>query len=200
MSFLNARLLECVTFGTSGGPTWFTRKVSLRSGVTRRNANRAMPLYRYSVLYRNLLPEFHQAVIDAYNACLGGVHSFRFKDWADFEADEEVLPDIGTGSAQEVQLYKAYTFGGETLYRRIRKPVPGTVTMYADGVEIPATVDYDTGVVTLTATIGDVLSWSGEFDVPVMFEDDELQFSGDDKGVGGLFLTSNVALCEDIAV
>lgn len=200
MSFIESRLLECVTFGTRGGPTWFTRKIGLRSGIVRRNAVRSRPLYRYTVIYKNLQPDDHGEVINAFNACMGGLHSFRVKDWSDFEADDVELPDLGEGAEQEVQLYKPYAFGTETVLRPIRKPVVDTVIITANNVEIAADVDYTTGIATLTAGLGAVLRWSGEFDVPVMFEDDELQFSGDDKGQNGLFLTSDVSLIEDIAV
>lgn len=200
MSFIDERLLECVTFGTAGGPTWFTRKVTLKSGVTRRNANRSRPQYRFAILYRNLAPALHQEVINAYNACMGGVHSFRFKDWADYQVENAVLPNVGIGGSEEIQLYKPYTFGDETLYRPIRKPVDGSVLMFSNGSPFSYSVNYDTGIATVDAELGAQISWSGEFDVPVMFEDDELQFSGDDKGANGLFLTSNVNLAEDIAV
>lgn len=199
MAFIEERLLECVTFGTSGGPTFVTRKVPLRSGIIRRNPLRSRPLYRFRIIYRNLLPEDHAEVIAAFNACYGGVHSFRLKDWADFEATDELLPVLGTGAEQSVQLAKNYTFGPQTVVRPIRKPVAGTVVLTDDGTPIAATIDLTTGIATFTASDGGVLRWSGEFDVPVMFEDDELSFSGDDKGKHGLFLTSDVSLMEDIS-
>lgn len=200
MAFIEQRLLDCVSFGTSGGPTFTTRKVSLRSGIIRRNPLRSRPLYRFKIVYRNLMPADHAEVIAAFNACFGGVHSFRLKDWADFEAQDELLPVLGTGAAQTVQLAKLYTFGPQTVSRPIRKPVAGTVTMTDDGAPLAASIDTTTGVASFTASNGGVLRWSGEFDVPVMFEDDELSFSGDDKGAHGLFLTSDVSLLEDISV
>lgn len=200
MAFIEERLLDCVSYGTQGGPTWLTRKVPLRSGIIRRNPLRSRPLYRFNVIYRNLLPQHHMEVINAFNACFGGVHSFRLKDWSDFEAHDELLPVLGTGAEQTVQLVKIYRFGNQNVSRPIRKPVEGTVTLTDDGNPIPVMVDYTTGMATFTASVGGILRWSGEFDVPVMFEDDELSFSGDDKGVDGLFLTSDVALMEDISV
>jgi uncharacterized protein (TIGR02217 family) len=198
-TFIEERLLDCVTYGTQGGPTWLTRKVGLKSGIIRRNAVRSRPLYRYSVIYRNLLPSSHAEVIGAFNACRGGAYSFRLKDWADFEAQDELLTVLGDGSEQEIQLIKTYAFGSEAIARPIRKPVSGTVVVTADGSPIAATVNYATGIITVTAGSGDIIRWSGEFDVPVMFMDDELLFSGDDKGAEGLFLTSDVALLEDIS-
>lgn len=200
MAFIEERLLDCVSYGTQGGPTWLTRRIGLRSGIIRRNAMRSRPLYRFRVIYRNLLPEHHAEVIAAFNACFGGVHSFRLKDWSDFEAEDQQLASLSTGSAQTLQLRKLYTFGSQTVARSIRKPVSGTVLMERNGVPFtPTSVDYATGEVTFTQAAGGVITWSGEFDVPVMFSDDELSFSGDDKGADGLFLTSDVALEEDLA-
>jgi uncharacterized protein (TIGR02217 family) len=201
MAFIEERLLDCVTYGTQGGPTWLTRKVGLKNGIIRRNPVRSRPLYRFTVVYRNLLPDSHAEVIAAFNACFGGVHSFRLKDWSDFEADDETLSALSTGAAQTLQLRKLYTFGGQTVVRPIRKPVSGTVTMTRNGVPfVPTSIDYTTGLVTFTQAAGGTIRWSGEFDVPVMFDDDELSFSGDEKGADGLFLTSDVSLLEDISV
>jgi len=197
--FIEERLLDCVAYGTSGGPTFRTRKVALQSGVIRRNPFRARPLYRYGILYRNLTPEDHDTVIAAFNACYGGVNSFRLKDWSDFSADNELLSALGAGAPQSIQLTKAYTFGVQGISRSIRKPVSGTVVIYANGVPISASIDHTTGVATFTASNGAILRWSGEFDVPVMFEQDELQFSANSRGKLGLFLTADVSLIEDIS-
>lgn len=200
MAFIETRLLDCVAYGTAGGPTWLTRKVSLRSGIIRRNPLRSRPLYRFNIIYRNLLPQDHREVIGAFNACFGGVHSFRLKDWSDFEADDELISVLGTGSPQTIQLSKFYEFGNQNIERPIRKPVSGTVVITDDGAPIAATIDYTTGEATFTASVGGILRWSGEFDVPVMFEDDSLSFSFDNRSAEGLFLTSDTSLMEDISV
>lgn len=201
MAFIETRLLDCVSYGTQGGPTWLTRKIDLKSGVIRRNAMRSRPLYRFSLAYNNLDPDGHAAVIDAFNACLGGVHSFRLKDWSDFTATAEQLSALSTGAPQTLQLRKLYTFGSQTVARPIRKPITGSVTMYRDGVPfVPTSINYTTGMVTFTQTAGGVITWSGQFDVPVMFEDDSLSFSIENRGAKGLFLTSDVSLIEDISV
>lgn len=198
MSFVESRLLDCVSYGTQGGPTFLTRRIGLRSGVVRRNPQRSRPLYEFTLIYLNLLPDDHQLVINAFNACYGGVFSFRLKDWADFTAEDELI-GVGTGAPQTVQLAKLYTFGTQTVSRPIRKPVTGTVIVTANSVPIAATIDYTTGEATFTAAGGSVVEWSGQFDVPVMFQDDKLIFSADNRNADGLFLTSDVTLSEDIS-
>jgi uncharacterized protein (TIGR02217 family) len=197
MAFIEQRLLDCIAFGSGAGPTWKTRRIGLRSGIIMRNAQQSMPLYRFNLLYRNLKPYQHEAVIDVFNACMAGVHSFRVKDWQDYEAEDEALPVLGTAAPQSVQLVKVYSFGGQSVTRNIRKPVSGTVTMTHNGAALTASVDYTTGIATFTTTAGHVLRWSGEFDVPVMFDVDELPFSGDNRSDDGLFLTGDVPLLED---
>jgi len=200
MSFVETRLLDCVAYGTAGGPSWLTRKVGLKNGIVRRNPQRSRPLYRFQIVYRNLLEVDHVAVLDAFNACMGGAFAFRIKDWSDYVATDELI-GLGTGAPQTVQLAKLYTFGNRTVSRPIRKPVNnGSVIITADSVPIAATIDYTTGEATYTAGSGDVVRWSGEFDVPVCFMDDELQFSIDDKNAtDGFFLTADVGLEEDLS-
>lgn len=198
MAFLEKRLLDCVAYGTQGGPTWVTRKIGLTSGIVRRNAMRSRPLYRFVVLYENLNPEDHQSVISAFNACRGGVFGFRLKDWSDFTATNQFLT-TGTGSAQSVQLAKIYEFSTQNVSRPIRKPVTGTVTLTQNGSPLSASIDYTTGMASFTATMGNIVRWSGEFDVPVTFDDDELMFSADNRSFDGLRLNANVMLSEDLS-
>jgi uncharacterized protein (TIGR02217 family) len=196
--FIETRLLDCVAYASQFGPTWNTRYIPLKSGVARRNPLWSRPHYEAMVLYQNLKPEDHEEVIAAFNACMGRVHSFRLKDWSDFTATNELLPVLGTGSAQSVQLVKNYTFGSQGVARPIRKPVSGSVTMTADGAPLAATVNYATGIASFTAASSDVLRWSGQFDVPVMFAQDKLIFSADTRTALGLMLNGDVALVEDI--
>jgi uncharacterized protein (TIGR02217 family) len=197
MAFIETRLLDCVAYGTQGGPTWSTRKIALRSGIVRRNANRSRPLYRFVVLYQNLRSEDHEEVIAAFNACRGGVFGFRLKDWSDYTATNELI-GLATGAEQVVQLAKLYEFGAQNVSRPIRKPV--SVSLTADGAPLASTTDMTTGMVTFTAGSGDVVRWSGEFDVPVTFEQDELMFDAVNRSSTGLILTADVGLQEDISV
>jgi uncharacterized protein (TIGR02217 family) len=196
MAFIETRLLDCVAYGTQGGPTWSTRKVALRSGIIRRNAQRSRPLYRFIVLYNNLRAEDHEEVIAAFNTCRGGVFGFRLKDWSDFQATNQLI-GVATGAAQTVQLTKLYEFGAQNVSRPIRKPISATLTN--NGAPLASSLDTTTGMVTFTATIGGVIRWSGEFDVPVTFEQDELLFDAVNRSSTGLILTADVGLIEDLS-
>lgn len=191
--FNNARLLDCVAYGSEFGQEFNTRITPLRSGVERRNANWSAPLGRYSVIYAALKPEDHAAVYNAHMSCMGSLIPFRFKDWRDFSADQEVI-GTGTGSPQTLQLIKTYAFGSIDFMRKITRPV--TAALFADGSPLAATVDIDSGLVTTTAPDGAVVTWSGEFDVPVRFDDDRLDVEPLARAAGGFFLSANVSLTE----
>lgn len=208
MSFINERLLEHVSYGFSGGPNFLTSKVRLRSGVTRRNAERSLPLYKYRAPYNAIKDEHHSVVISVYLACQG-IHSFRFKDWADYQLNDVVIGTADGTTDQEIQIVKPYTFGNTTLNRVIKKPVDSTVFTIANGyvsnavalsvtandTPIAFTCDYATGIITLTGTDGHVIRVTGEFDVPVYFEDDFLDFDFVNFGAH----TTEIALTEDLA-
>ena len=196
MAFIETRLLDKVAYGSVFGQEYNTRIIQLRSAHERRNANWSMPLGKYSILYNNLIPEDHVLVRDAHTACMGALHAFRFKDRVDFEATAEVI-GTGTGAEQELQLVKTYTFGSTDFVRNIYKPVSGEVQIYEDGVELASSVDTTTGIVTITSSVGsEVITWTGEFDVPVRFASDRLDYNLVDIHTDGFVLTSDVELIE----
>src|SRR5690606_30917554 len=116
------------------------------------------------------------------------------KDWSDYIAEGEII-GFGTGVLDQYQLQKTYTFGTFSTIRPIQKPVNGTVTVFADGAPIAATVNPNTGIVEVNAPLGQELTWNGEFDTPVRFSDDRMSFSIDNRS-GGFILNSDVDLQE----
>lgn len=193
--FNESRLLDCVSYGSQYGHEFSTRITALRSGHERRNVMWQMPLGRFSILYNNLKPEQHVLVKGAHMASLGSAIPFRLKDWTDYRAEAEVIGQ-GTGAEQVLQLTRRYAFGPLTFDRRIFKPVVGTVTVFEDGQPVAAVVDYVTGRVTVTAPPGAEISWSGEFDVPVRFVSDRLDYDPVAARSSGFILSSDVELTE----
>ena len=194
MAFNESRLLDCVAYGSQFGMEFNTRIIRLRSGQERRNANWSLPLGKGAVLYKALTPADHRLVRNAYMASLGPAIGFRFKDWSDYQATSEPI-GTGTGSSQALQLTRTYTFGSISLVRPIKKPV-SPVTIYAAGVPVSASIDYTTGVATLTAVPGDAITWSGQFDVPVRFVSDRLDCEPLAPSGTGFLLSSDVEITE----
>jgi len=191
--FNETRLLDSVAYGSEFGKEFNTRIVKLRSGHDRRNINWSAPLGKYSIIYTALLEEDHELVYNAHMASFGSAIGFRFKDFVDYEAVNQVI-GVGTGDVQVLQLTKTYSFGPLDLVRNITKPVSATI--YADGVEISSSLDTTTGLVTITAELAADITWSGEFDVPVIFDEDRLDCQPVTKSNGKFLLSSNVTLSE----
>ncbi len=176
--FIETPLLDKVAYGFEGGPGWLTTKVALYSGIVARNAERSLPLYSYNAPYNAISSAHRATVVAAFNACLGGLHGFRFKDWADFDALAEVLGDTVGSGEQTMQLVKTYSFGGTDLVRNIIKPVTGSVQLYEVGVPLASTVDTTTGIVTFNPAASSAeITADYVFDVPVMFVGDILKFN-----------------------
>lgn len=193
--FNETRLLDCVAYGSEFGQEFSTRIVALKSAVERRNINWSMPLGRYGIIYSALRAEDHKEVRAAHMASMGSAIPFRFKDWTDYQADGEVI-GAGTGDMQTVQLVKAYKFGPVTLSRIIKKPIASGLVVYSDGAPIASTVDATTGLVTFLAGAGAVVTWSGEFDIPVRFDDDRLDMEPLARRGDGFILSADVGLTE----
>lgn len=209
MPFQDERLLEHVSYGFTGGPSYTTTRSRLFSGFERRNAERSRPLYRFRAPYNKIKPQHHAALQAAYIACLGPVYSFRFKDWSDYRLENAVIGSADGTADQELQIVKPYSFGTLTVNRIITKPVDSAVYSIANGyvadavalsvtandTPIAFSLDYDTGILTLTGTEGHVIRVTGEFDVPVYFDEDQLEFDF----VNWEAHSSDIRLVEDFA-
>jgi len=204
MAYIDDRLLDRVAYGFAPQTTWATTQVRLISGRSKRNAERSQPLHRYIAPYQNIDEEHRQLVVSTYNACLGPVHAFRFKDWADYTLSNVVIGE-STGDTDElIQIVKPYSFGPVgnvyTLNRKITKPVDSAVftsatplSVTANGSPIAFACDYTTGILTINSTIGYIIRVTGEFDVPVHFEDDTLELDYNNWDA----LSGEVVLIED---
>jgi uncharacterized protein (TIGR02217 family) len=192
--FINERLLDRVSYGFSGGPTFRTTKVELRSGIVNRNAEISQPLYRFAAPYDKINEADHSTLLDAYIACLGPVHSFRFRDYSDYVLINEDIGVAAVTGPNDVQLTKTYTFGPESVVRIITKPISTGWTAQNNGVPTTITVDDLTGIATIEGVMGETITVSGQFDVPVFFIDDDLTFVIENWKAH----TTDIGLMEDI--
>ena len=189
MAFHEVRFPTGIAFGSSGGPQRKTEIVTLGSGFEERNAVWANSRRRYDVGYGVKSLDDIYAAIAFFEARMGRLYGFRFKDFADFKScapNGSVAPadqTIGTGdgAATQFPLVKVYASGAGSWTRAIAKPVSGTVRMAIDGVEQMSgwSVDTVTGVVTFTAAPASGLAVQAgfEFDVPVRFDSDALSIN-----------------------
>ena len=187
--FHETRFPTAIAFHSTGGPERKTEIVTLGSGFEERNAVWANSRRRFDAGYGvKSLADLH-AVIAFFEARLGRLYGFRFKDALDFRS---CAPDValtpldqplgtGDGATTVFQLAKTYTSGPASWTRIIKKPVAGTVRVAAAGTELTSgfIVDATTGLVTFTSAPASSapLTAGFEFDTPVRFDTDQLSIN-----------------------
>lgn len=176
---------ECISFGAIGGPGYQTDIVVVNSGFESRNVNWAQSRCRWDVGHRGRAPADTMTLISFFKEMKGRAHGFRFKDWSDYTATiSNTTMTLISGTTY--QLARAYD-AALTEVRPITKPRSGIV-VYKNGVDVTAdtTISTTAGTVTWNTaapTGGDVLKWSGEFDVPARFDTDQMQMEIVDKNI-----------------
>ncbi|HWA03033.1 MAG TPA: DUF2460 domain-containing protein [Rhizomicrobium sp.] len=186
MNFHEIRFPTAIAFHSTGGPERKTEIVTLGSGFEERNAVWANSRRRYDVGSGVKTLDDLSSVIAFFEARLGRLYGFRFKDFADFKScapGADVTPtdqSIGTGDGATTtfQLVKTYASGPASWTRTIGKPVDGTVRVAIGGVEQMSGfgVDAATGLVTFDSApaSGAAIAAGYEFDTPVRFDSDQL--------------------------
>lgn len=165
--------------GLDGGPGYRTNVVETFSGHEKRSIEWSDQRGRWELAGGVKTPYQFEAVRDLFRMARGRAHGFRFKDWTDYACTHAtgVIEVLNTTTGQ---LKKRYGSGGQLEDRVITKPIAATVqvkrTRSGGATTISVTVDSTTGGVVWTGhESGDTYTWSGEFDVPVRFDTDELR-------------------------
>lgn len=125
------------------------------------------------------------AILAMYRAHFGKLYPWRFKDWSDYTATDELFGN-GDGATTQFPLVKTYdpsqillNTPGTYFYVRAITLLATAPIIKINDVTQTVTTDYtvsDGGIVTFaSAPAGSTnLTWTGEFDVPVRFDTDEL--------------------------
>ena len=193
MAFHDVRLPDDVERGATGGPGFSTTIIPLSSGFERRNQNWEAARLRWDIGYGlmdregNVNQADFSEVLAFFYARRGRLHSFRFKDWTDFELDRQ---QIGTtdGADATWQVYKRYTSGGVNYDRDLTAIVSASHSVWVNNVAIvngagasQYQINLTTGVITLGSTLaaqsGTAIEVACEFDVPVRFDLDQLDLN-----------------------
>jgi uncharacterized protein (TIGR02217 family) len=173
---IQQRLDPHISYGFELGMEFLTTVDQLQSGREVRNSEwvRGQHLYECTKI---LTPAEYRTIIKPMHAATRGARiAFRFKDWSDYQLTNAPLGNAA-GGAQVLQLTRTLTWGGVDYQDIIEAPVSGTIVLSAAGVPIASTVDLVTGEISFTATAGQALTVTGEFDRWVRFEDDRLPAS-----------------------
>jgi uncharacterized protein (TIGR02217 family) len=187
MAFHDIRFPTSLSFGALGGPERRTEIVTLANGFEERNTPWSQSRRRYDAgLGLRSLDDLHECLA-FFEARMGQLHAFRWKDWADFQSSKPSATPAptdqrlgtGDGTIRTFQLRKGYSSGGVTTWRTITKPVPGTVRIAVAGQARTQgwTLDAATGLVTFATAPADGASVTAgfEFDVPVRFDTDAIR-------------------------
>jgi uncharacterized protein (TIGR02217 family) len=174
---------RCPSFGFTSEPMYDVTVVTRGGGFEKRNRNWQRPRHRYTAVVGPRAQADVEAVLEFYHAVGGRAVGFRFSDGNDYQSaslgsvvspTDQPLVLVTGSSPEEYQLVKRYTAGVLSQDREIVKPVAGTVRIADAGVEKDEmydwTLDYASGRVTLNFMPVGVLTWGGEFDVPVRFD------------------------------
>jgi uncharacterized protein (TIGR02217 family) len=180
MAFLESpRMPEKISFGAVGGPGFRTSVVTVSSGFEKRNAEWSKVRHSYDVSQAVKTQSDFEEVRNHFLAVGGKRDGFRFKDFADFTVSTGEGVVLGLTSTT-FQLQKKYTFGSVNTLRDIKKPIASGFVLLNSGTPLTLTTDYTldatTGIFTTTTPkTAANLTWTGEFDVPVRFDVDELK-------------------------
>jgi len=203
MAFFEKRFPEGISEGAIGGPVWMTEVAMTRSAGSRStNQVRAMPKHRYDVSHALKKGASREVLKSFFYVVAGRADGFRFKDWNDYEVTTGIssMTPISGSTYQMNRVYTAFT---RSFVRKIQKPVTGTCTFYrtrsAVTSVITPTVDYTTGIATISGHVGgDTYTWAGQFDVPVAFVSDEAMFriiaTGEMKSAWGQIAVEEIPL------
>lgn len=195
--FLDDTIAACATYGFTGGPMFKTRVIALANQRERRNADWDIARHFYSAPYQNLDADGMREVRRMFYAARGRLHTFRLTDPNDHTATDEPF-GTGDGVTTVFQLSKRSESDGIEYNRRVTLPVAAIVE--ANGVVVAPTINASTGAVVFSSAPaeGALLTWSGEFDVQVRFDQDELPFSLDSRRGASFAGNGTVNLLESL--
>lgn len=174
MTFHDIQLPDDVEQGATGGPEFQTSILPMSSGTEQRNVNWQEVRHSYQLSYGIQNAEDFAVCRSFFFARRGKAHTFRFKDWGDFFAVDEVQ-GIGDAVNTSFQLIKTYETAGPLPYiRRITRPVAATVVFKVNNVVTSASAN-PLGIYTISPApaLDAVVTASFEFDVPVRFDTDK---------------------------
>ncbi|WP_313534127.1 DUF2460 domain-containing protein [Haematobacter sp.] len=177
-----------LSYGSTGGPERRTEIVTLANGFEERNSPWAHSRRRYDAGGGLRSLDDVAVLVAFFEARMGRLHGFRWKDWADYKScppsaaisatDQQI--GVGDGVERSFRLTKRYASAGSAYLRPIAKPVAGSLRIALEGGEVTAwEADPESGVVTFATppARGVSITAGYEFDVPVRFDTDQIRTS-----------------------
>ena len=181
MAFIDIQFPKRISFNSVGGPGFAVDVIVTGGGQEYRNQTNELERSEYEVDHAARLPDIWKPLQAFFRVMAGRANSFRLHDPTDYSATaaEGVFAMI---DATHFQMRKKYLFGAQIAYRTITKPITPSVTVGG----IVASIDYSTGIVTMTS--GTPTTWSGEFDVHCRFDTNQMRHITKNKTPNGEFI------------
>jgi len=180
--FLEIQLDPRLSSGTSGGLSYSTVVVSNPSNNETRFPQRSRGYWVLTLNMTDRSKEELDNLTNHFAAVKGKNLSWRFRNEREYIAVNE--PIIYFPTATTAQLSIKRKVSGEIV--KIKKPdMERPITLIRDGIAFPSTdnwsLDITTGIITFTTDqTGHGFTWSGYFDTPARFDNDEQDASQSD--------------------
>jgi uncharacterized protein (TIGR02217 family) len=194
---------------SKSGVGWSNQVITVKSGREQRNQLWTYPRARFDIANALRVPGLSgtrqtawagysvQTLRDWIITMQGQYSGFRFKDFTDFlDEGTGVFTAAPDGTTTVFQLAKNYTIGAVTMQRAIYKPITSpAIQVFDNGSPVSPSVDTTTGLVTFSPapSSGHTLTWTGNFDIPVRFAVDLLDYALDPAG---LYVVQSIPLIE----
>ena len=180
MSFLEIRFPESIAFNSSSILEFNTTIIKSKNGYEQRNINWNTNKMKFNIINGIKTKAELDEVITFFRNVRGAGYGFRFKDWTDYQIDNQYL-GLGDGVTKKFQLIKSYKISDNIIYyRKITKPVISSVRVFINDIESKDfNIDLTTGLITLNTVpeIDSIIKANFEFDVPVRFENDIMEIT-----------------------
>ncbi len=180
MAFKNIQFPINIAKNSFGGPCFMTNITQITSGREFANQIWRYPKVKYTISSGLLSQTEIQEILSFFRIMNGKLHSFRFKDWSDFETKNEKIT-IYQSSEKKFQLIKNYKMDNETCIRNIILPIDNSLTIFVNNNPLDREFFrlLDDGIVEILSNLsqGDEISASFEFDIKMRFDVDFIAIS-----------------------
>jgi uncharacterized protein (TIGR02217 family) len=173
-NFHDILLPDFIAIHLKGGPNFATSIASSMSGREIRISDREYSIQRYNLSGARLSFEQFNIFNCFFRNRKGKNYSFRAKDYADFQLNNQMLRNQGA-TTRHVEIFKIYEDNIGGYFRRITTLCPSTIMLNIAVQDI----DYINGIITLNRPLApeENLIINAEFDVAVRFCSDEFKYS-----------------------
>ncbi len=173
--FEEVELSRDYTAVAKGGPKFLTAIVGEDQPVQQRNVNWYDPVRQFEIQFGGLSPDQLMDLEEFFLTKWGMAIGFRFFAPTDNRFRNDLIATV-VGDEEDFPLKRVYKGGTRILERRIVKPVPDEVSIYADNVPLEVEMNWNTGRFTVPGGLGGLvgakLTARGYFNIPVFFGSD----------------------------